>query len=380
MSQCHTYAFFSAQYAPHVGGVESFTQRLVHQLVEQGNRCIVMTSRLDRNAPMYEVQDDGAEVCRLPCFAFLGGRLPISRKNRVYARLFEEVAKCGVDRVLVNTRFYRHSLEGVRFARHIGAPVIVLDHGSAHLTLGNGLLDCFVERYEHAVTNRMKRLSPAFAGISRASANWVSHFGIETSTVIPNAVDVGQFAGAASHRDFRAELHALGKMLVVSVGRLEPEKGALQFAQAAPLLGDGFVLALAGEGSQRVQIEGLGANNVLLLGQLGQPDLSALLRDADVFCLPTRSEGFCTSLLEAAAQGAVPVMPHVGGTDEVMGWNPVRHGVMLKDNEPETVAQAIREAAEQDGIAVQELREHVAVDCSWDATVKALEDAFAALD
>ena len=65
----------------------------------------------------------------------------------------------------------------------------------------------------------------------------------------PNAVDVGQFAGVASSRDFRAELHALGKVLVVSVGRLEPEKGALQFAQAAPLLGDGFVLALAGEGS-----------------------------------------------------------------------------------------------------------------------------------
>ena len=161
---------------------------------------------------------------------------------------------------------------------------------------------------------------------------------------------------------------------------LEPEKGALQFAQAAPLLGDDFVLALAGEGSQRTQIEGLGANNVLLLGQLGQPELSALLRDADVFCLPTRSEGFCTSLLEAAAQGAIPVMPHVGGTDEVMGWNPVHHGVMLKDNEPEAVAQAIREAAEQDGIAVQELREHVAMNCSWDATVKALEDAFAALD
>lgn len=53
---------------------------------------------------------------------------------------------------------------------------------------------------------------------------------------------------------------------------------------------------------------------------------------------------------------------------------------MLKDNEPEAVAQAIREAAEQDDVAAQELREHVAMDCSWDATVKALEDAFAALD
>lgn len=357
-----------------------FTQRLAHQLTEQGNRVVVVTSRLSPDAPSHETQEDGVEVYRLPCWSFLDGRLPISHRNHEYEAMLSEIAELGIDRILVNVRFYRNSLEGVRFARRIGAPVIVLDHGSAHLTLGNSLLDRFVERYEHVVTNRMKRLGPAFAGISRASANWLSHFEIETSTVIPNAVDVGQFAGVASSRDFRAELHALGKVLVVSVGRLEPEKGALQFAQAAPLLGDGFVLALAGEGSQRVQIEGLGANSVLLLGQLGQPDLSALLRDADVFCLPTRSEGFCTSLLEAAAQGAIPVMPHVGGTDEVMGWNPVRHGVMLKDNEPEAVAQAIREAAEQDDVAAQELREHVAMDCSWDATVKALEDAFAAPD
>ena len=357
-----------------------FTQRLAHQLAEQGNRVVVVTSRLSPDVPSHETQEDGVEVYRLPCWSFLDGRLPISHRNREYEAMLSEIAELGIDRILVNVRFYRNSLEGVRFARRIGAPVIVLDHGSAHLTLGNGLLDRLVERYEHAVTNRMKRLGPAFAGISRASANWLSHFEIETSTVIPNAVDVGQFTAAASSRVFRSELGATDKSLIAFVGRLEPEKGALQFAQAASLLGDGFVLALAGEGSQRTQIDKLHAGNVFLLGQLDQSDLSALLRDADVFCLPTRSEGFCTSLLEAAAQGAIPVMPHVGGTDEVMGWNPVRHGVMLKGSEPEAVAQAIREAAEQDELAAQELMLHVAERCSWDATVKALEDAFAALD
>ena len=356
-----------------------FTQRLAHQLAEQDNRVVVVTSRLSPDAPSHETQEDGVEVYRLPCWSFLDGRLPISHRNREYEAMLSEIAELGIDRILVNVRFYRNSLEGVRFARRIEAPVIVLDHGSAHLTLGNSLLDRFVERYEHVVTNRMKHLGPTFAGISRASANWLSHFGIETSTVIPNAVDVGQFAGVASSRDFRAELHALGKVLVVSVGRLEPEKGALQFAQAAPLLGDGFVLALAGEGSQRTQIDKLHAGNAFLLGQLDQSDLSALLRDADVFCLPTRSEGFCTSLLEAAAQGAIPVMPHVGGTDEVMGWEPIRFGVMLEGDDPEAIAWAVREAAAQDEKAARELREHVAAHCSWDVTVRALEDAFATL-
>lgn len=357
-----------------------FTQRLAHQLTEQGNRVVVVTSRLSPDAPSHETQEDGVEVYRLPCWSFLDGRLPISHRNREYEAMLSEIAELGIDRILVNVRFYRNSLEGVRFARRIGAPVIVLDHGSAHLTLGNSLLDRFVERYEHVVTNRMKRLGPAFAGISRRAP-----IGYPTSrSRLRRSYPMQSMSGSSQELPrpviFARSCMRLARCSSSLSGRLEPEKGALQFAQAAPLLGDGFVLALAGEGSQRVQIEGLGANSVLLLGQLGQPDLSALLRDADVFCLPTRSEGFCTSLLEAAAQGAIPVMPHVGGTDEVMGWNPVRHGVMLKDNEPEAVAQAIREAAEQDDVAAQELREHVAMDCSWDATVKALEDAFAAPD
>ena len=377
MGQKHTYAIFSALYAPHTGGVEVFTQRLAHQLVGQGNRVIVVTSRLAASVPAHETQEDGVEVFRLPCWPLLGDRLPISRRNRAYKAMLSEIAGLGIDRVLVNVRFYRNSLEGVRFAKRIGAPAIVLDHGSAHLTLGNGVLDWFVERYEHAVTNRMKRLEPSFAGISRASAAWLAHFGIETTSVIPNAIDVEQFRGVASQRDFRTELDAADKMLVASVGRLEPEKGALQLAQAASLLGESCVLALVGEGSQRTQIEELGVGNLALLGRLDQSDLSALLRDADVFCLPTRSEGFCTSLLEAAAQGTIPVMPRVGGTDEVMGWEPTRFGVILEDNEPETIARAIQEAVAQDDIVARELMGHVTTDCSWNVTTDALEEAFA---
>ena len=375
MASSHTYAVFSAHYAPHTGGVESFTQRLAHQLVGQGNHVIVVTSQLDAHSPSHEVQDDGVEVYRLPCHSLLGGRLPVSRKNANYARMIAELTGRGIDCVLVNTRFYRHSLEGVRFAKRIGAPVIVLDHGSAHLTFGNSFVDWFVERYEHAVTKRMQRLAPAFAGISRASVMWLEHFGIGTSVIIPNAIDARQFCDAASSRDFRAELNVKGRALVAFVGRLEPEKGALVFAQAASLLGDSYVLALAGDGRQRAQIESVAAENVALLGQLDQADLSALLRDADVFCLPTRSEGFCTSLLEAAAQGAIPVMPHVGGMDEVMGWNPVRYGVALERNNPDTIASAIREAATMTTSA-NELSNYVADECSWGKTVEALETAF----
>lgn len=376
MSEHHTYAIFSAQYPPHMGGVELFTARMAHQLAEQGDRVFVVTSKLD-DSPEHETQDDGVEVYRLPAHVFMNGRLPISRKNAAYERLLDELAAAGIDRVLVNTRFYRHSLEGLRFAQHIGAPVIVLDHGSAHLTLGNGLANSVIERYEHMMTERGKALALGYAGISQASVEWLRHFDIETSLVIPNAIDVAAFKASAANRDFRDEFSVSSEQTLVSfVGRLEPEKGALVFAQAARELGDAYVCVMAGEGSQRSAIEALGLSNVHLLGNVDQPTLSALLRDADVFCLPTRSEGFCTSLLEASAQGAIPVMPRVGGTDEVMGCNPVRFGVLLESVDASHVADGIRKAAQLGGQA-DELSDYVASACSWEATAQALDAAFA---
>lgn len=378
MAATHTYAIFSAQYRPHAGGVELYTERLAHQLAAQGDRVIVVTSRLD-GSPEHEVQDDGVEVYRLPCHALMGGRLPISRKNGRYGEIMGQLEREGIDRVLVNTRFYRHSLEGLRLATALGVPVMVLDHGSAHLTLGNAIADWFIERYEHAITRRGRKFRPAYAGVSLASARWLRHFGIDTVTVIPNAIDVGEFRALASERDFRRELCVdAGQRMVSFVGRLEPEKGALAFARAAASLGSGFVCVMAGDGSQRQAIEALGLDNLVLLGRVGQPDLSALLRDSDVFCLPTRSEGFCTSLLEAAAQACVPVMPRVGGTDEIMGCDPVRFGVLLEDAEPDHVAASVRQAAALVGQG-EELAASVSQSSSWRDTALALDAAFSAI-
>lgn len=377
MPSSHTYAIFSARYAPLTGGIESFTQRLAHELATVGNRVIIVTSKLRTESPDREMQDDGVEVLRLPAWSFLGDRLPISRRSKEHRRLLDELASEGVDRVLVNARFYRHSLEGVRFAKRLGVPVVVLDHGSAHLTIGNKVADWFVEHFEHAVTRRMKDLAPSFAGISKASVKWLEHFDIFTTSVIPNAIDVEAFCSGASQRSFRDGL-GIGceRAVIAFVGRLEQEKGAIEMMHAMELLDERYICLMAGDGSLRAKLEEQSGENVILLGRIGHSDLSALLRDADIFCLPSRSEGFCTSLLEAAAQDVMPVMPHVGGTDEVMGWDPVEFGVGIATTESEHIAEGIRSAAR----IVQEtgngIKDHVSECCSWKTTMSALEASF----
>lgn len=373
-----TYAIFSAQYLPHVGGVETFTANLSHQLVLGGERVCVVTSARD-DAPEVETQEDGVRIVRLPSIQLMGGRLPLSRHGSRERSLLSAASGLGVDRVLVNTRFYGTSVTGLRFAREHDLPAVLLDHGSAWLTFGRGTVpDAAAHAWERHMTARDASLGATFAGISEKSAAWLATFGIKTSLVIPNAIDGAAFRGESSGRDFRFELGIPeDKTLVAFVGRLAPEKGPERLLAAMELLGERCACVLAGEGTLRPQLErGLPAN-AHLVGNLGHADLSALLSQADVFCLPTRSEGFCTSLLEAGAWGVPCVVPDVGGAREVLCHDGNTFGCITPDREPATMADGIRQVvAAWTSEQARELRAHVERDLSWPQTVRALERAY----
>ena len=70
-----------------------------------------------------------------------------------------------IDYVAINTRFYRHTLEGIALAEAKGIRPIIVDHGSAHLTMGSKLVDPFVAIVEHAVTELVKRHSADYYAV-----------------------------------------------------------------------------------------------------------------------------------------------------------------------------------------------------------------------
>jgi glycosyltransferase involved in cell wall biosynthesis len=372
----HT-TIFSTRYLPLTGGVEYFTSNLAHAMVERGDEVRIVTSNIG-GLPVRETQEDGVEIIRLPAYSLLGGRLPISKKNAEYKRVYDELLELPTDRVLVNTRFYPHSMEGLKLAENVGVPSVVLDHGSAYLTLGNRVADKVIERYEDVVTNRVKKMADGFAGISLKSADWLEHFGIDAEGVVCNAIDAEAFRAAASDRNFRLEFGIPEDRKVVSfIGRLEPEKGPDKLMKAARLVPEAAFL-LAGEGSMRTRLETEKLDNVYLLGNLGRSDLSALLRDADVFCLPTRSEGFCTSLLEAGAWGIPAVITDVGGSREVVGDN--SRGIIVEGTGPDELATALRTLLETDDQVSsrmsRDLMDHIGAHHAWGSSLRQLDDVF----
>lgn len=343
---------FSAHYLPHVGGVEVFTDGLARALIHRGFRVAVVTNRFG-DEPRRENIGKGLEVVRLPNWSLVGGRLPMSRPGHEQKELLHYLDGLDVRGVIVNTRFYPHSLIGARFAQEHGLTPVVIDHGADYLTFGNAALDVAVKAYEHAVTALIKRRNPAFYGISEASSRWLRKFGIESRGVISNAIDAEGFRSSSSGRSFRGELGLREDVLLVTYsGRMIPEKGVDAIVGAAALLAtrrDDVAFVLAGDGPLLAALSGSKPPCVHFAGRLSAADVSALMGESDVFCFPSRSEGFGSALLEAAVCGNALVSTDVGIASRLIGEG---GGVLVAEPTPEVLAKAIGEFADD--------REHLA--------------------
>lgn len=371
-------AIFSAQYPPHMGGIENFTQNLARALGNRGHAVTVVTNDANSIGAGWACED-GFDVLRLPCVPLVDGRLPLPKPSAVRRELLKELSAREFDGVLVNARFYPHSLLGMKIARARGLAPLVLDHGSAYLSFSNPLLDPCVRIYEHVMTALGKRYKPRYFGISHKSVEWLRTFGIEAEGVISNSIDAAEFRECASRRDFRAELE-LDKddFLVAFVGRLIPEKGISSIIEASrncELISRRAVFALAGDGPLADEVKAAEGPNLCWMGRLGKDDVSALLQQSDALCLPSRSEGFSTTLLEAGACGCPAVVTDIGGARELI---PDEHyGTIIQSREAAAVISALAFVVDNRSVLLeqsQNCRRQVDGKFSWDKSALQVEE------
>jgi glycosyltransferase involved in cell wall biosynthesis len=149
-----------------------------------------------------------------------------------------------------------------------------------------------------------------------------------------------------------ADVHNIGlapQPHLLYVGRLAAEKGLPYLIEAMALCqrdGLTFDLTVVGDGTERGTIEGLVAkhgleNQVRFKGfiPLG-PELQKSYRQADIFVLPSLSEGVAKVLIEAMANGLVIIATRVGGIPTIIedGVN----GLLVEPRSPEAIACAIK--------------------------------------
>lgn len=132
--------------------------------------------------------------------------------------------------------------------------------------------------------------------------------------------------------------------LLATVGALIPRKGQ-KFAIEALTRLPGTRLALAGTGADEAMLRSLAAglglsDRVLFLGPVPNAELPVLLSAADVFVLPTASEGLANAWVEALACGTPVVTTAIPGARELI--TEAAHG-RLVEREADAIAEAVRD-------------------------------------
>ncbi|MGN0301584.1 MAG: glycosyltransferase family 4 protein [Anaerotardibacter sp.] len=342
VSMKETICIFSANYLPNIGGVEKYTQNIALALENLGKRVIIVTNNCFDLADSENISEN-IKIYRLPCYPLFNGRLPLPKRNKKFKKLLVQLKNESIDYISINARFYPHTFIGVKLAEQKNIRPIVTDHGSAYLTFGSSIIDIFVKAWEHSVTWLLRRHDIDYYGVSSASEKWLETFNIDACGVIYNAIDVDSFIESSSGRSFKTELNLSEDSFMVSfTGRFIPEKGIVPLINAAKLLEEekDIHFLLAGDGTLLDYINANKTSNVHLVGRLDSSDISAMLLESDAFCSPSRSEGFSTSMLEAAACAATPIITNVGGVKELIGRN--KRGIILDTTEPSEIAKAIQ--------------------------------------
>jgi len=172
---------------------------------------------------------------------------------------------------------------------------------------------------------------------------------------IPNGVDAERFRRPG--RDRAEVMKEQGwqpeDFLVVSVGRLEPEKNYPVLIQAVAgltarhprvrclLVGDGGL-----KGELTAMVKSLGLDGVVRLAGR-RDDIPEILGAADVFVLASSKEGLPVSLLEAMAAGKAVVVTAVGGMPEVIRTG--ENGIVVPPGDSAALGAAMERLIEDSG-------------------------------
>ncbi len=225
---------------------------------------------------------------------------------------------------------------GAWASRQAGGRHVITMHGSRY----------YARRLQRRVAMRAAiALSRRTVAVSKQLANDLSRdllVAPSAITMIPNGVRAMSADGSA----VRAELRlAAGDRLVVAIGNLYPVKGHVHLIDAIAQLAERhprLQLAICGRGDleatlrERARAGGI-SDRVRLLGL--RSDVGAVLAAADLFALPSLSEGLPLALLEAMFAGRPIVASDVGEVRTALGGQ--EGGVLVPPADPPALASAL---------------------------------------
>ena len=300
------------EYAPITGGAQQQLAQVAPRLRARGIDVQVLTRRY-AGLPARETVD-GVPVERLPAPGS-GARASLIFTAAATARL----AALRPD-VIHAYSLFSPTTAALLARAASGAPVVV-----KVLRGGEGGEIERIERKPLARPRiaRLVRHVDRFLTISHEIDASLARVGVppERRLALPNGVDLERFrpADRAERRALRQGLGLADVPTVVYCGRLVPEKnvaGLLAAWREVQRHHPGSQLVVVGGGVEADALRRDAGEGVVFAGD--RSDVAPWLRAADLFVLPSRTEGLSNALLEAMAAGLPVVATRVGASHEVV--------------------------------------------------------------
>ena len=309
---------------PQVGGIENLFDNLTRALTDEGHHCTVLTAQLP-GTQRFE-QRAGVDIHRIGS--------PFGANRYAFTLLALPAALRLARRAdLVHTTTYNASLPAWLAATLCRRPAVI----TAHEFLG-ALWHALPDTHPLMATlfRSLERLSVGlpfheYVAVSRATRNALRQFGVKDKklSVVYNSHDTsGWKSDPATVRALREALGLGDHSLVGYYGRPGVTKGVEVLVSAFDELREGrpearllLILGAYPEARRKrlvAQARRTLGDSVVILDSVAREVLPSYLALCDVIAVPSLTEGFGFTTVEACALGRVVVASDVGSIPEVV--------------------------------------------------------------
>jgi D-inositol-3-phosphate glycosyltransferase len=361
----------SHYYPPHIGGIEFVAYNEATRLAAAGNRVTVITSKAhgDPGSGVYE----GVRVVRIPAFNGLEAKaipFPIFSPS-LLIRVWQEVRRTDV--VHIHDVFYISSTVAALLARVQHRPTVITQHVA--LVSHPGRLTTMVEKLVYKTTGTwiLKRARAVITINSRVK-QFLTSLGVDPTKMIAlsNGVDTELFHQPTKQERIAArDVYDLPRkaFVVLFVGRFVPKKGFDLMREAS----DSAYLTIFAGGETDL----LPNKDQRFLGRVNQLQLAQLYQAADLFVLPSDSEGFPLTAQEAMASGVPVILKYDRGYERYKLTS--EQVLFMKHTTASRLRQLIhslqQDTKRRQAMAARALQ-YVAENFGWPQHIAALEDLY----
>ena len=325
-------------YPPKIGGVETVTENLAKEYVNLMHEVHVITPSEDatnqtitpENIILHKIHiDKFSDAETMPIY----NKIP--RGILFFRSIFKNIKKIKPD--IIHVQNIQNSIP-VYFAKKIQkTPYCIALHNNLEL-MGIALPN-FMKKYWMKLP--YVKDANAIVSLTKEMAETVQESLQRDSYIIPNGVDMKRFYPNPAPNKEREN------KIILTISRLDNKKGIEYAIESMPNILKKYphtILRIIGDGDFKPELDKITKslflqNSVDFIGWIPNIDVPNYLQNADIFLLPSLSEGFSLTAIEASACGLPIVSTPVGIVPDIIDkWN---NGIIVPFKSPEAISDAV---------------------------------------